>query len=401
MQKVFSRINIDPVRSKTPWASGRKIFGASNGVDWPLLVAIIPLLLAGLITMKSLGGGADYFFNRQIIWIGFGLFIFFLASLLDWHILRNGWVLLAFYVLGILVLLGLLLVEPLRGARAWIRLGLFSVEPAEPMKLILVLVLAKYFSRRHVEIAHFRHIIVSGIYAAIPAFLVFIQPDLGSAIIFTAIWLGMILVSGVSKKHLLIVVASAFMIALVLWFFVLAPYQQARVLTFLDPLRDPKGAGYNAIQSVIAVGSGGLFGKGVGYGTQSRLEFLPEHETDFIFAAFGEEWGFVGITVLFLLFGAVFWRILKASFSGASNFERLFGIGLVFFILSHFIIHVGMNLGLLPVTGISLSFLSYGGSHMLVLFAGLGMLMGMRRYGSESGGSRPEEDFALADVIKV
>jgi len=152
------------------------------------------------------------------------------------------------------------------------------------------------------------------------------------------------------------------------------------LVTFLHPLTDLEGAGYNAYQSTIAVGSGGLFGKGVGYGTQSRLQFLPEYQTDFIFAAFAEEWGFFGVVILFLLYGVVLWRILLNALLGVSNFEMLFGIGLAFFFMSHLLVHVGMNIGLLPVTGITLPFMSYGGSHLLTEFAGLGILMGMRRY---------------------
>jgi len=148
----------------------------------------------------------------------------------------------------------------------------------------------------------------------------------------------------------------------------------------LNPLTDITGAGYNAFQSTIAIGSGEVTGKGIGYGTQSRLEFLPEYETDFIFAAFSEEWGFLGVLTLFSLFGILFWRILLNAMHGATNFEILFGLGVAIFFMSHFIIHVGMNIGLLPVTGTTMPFLSYGGSHIFTEFMALGILMGMRKY---------------------
>src|SRR3989344_3939828 len=330
-----------------------KIFTRPN-IDIILVAAIIPLFLAGLITMKGLGNldatgilDANYYFNRQVIWILAGFFLFFLASAVDWRILRSGWLLLFLYT-------------------------------------ALILVLAKYFSRRHVEIAHVKHIIISGIYAAIPTLLIFLQPDLGSAIIYASIWLCMILVSGVSKKHLFSVLILGVTVFLVSWLYILEPYQKARIFTFINPAADPRGAGYNALQSMIAVGSGGVFGRGVGYGAQSRLEFLPEHETDFIFAAFAEEWGLVGVLVLFAFYALLLWRILNAAFKGESNFEKLFGIGLFFMILSHFIIHIGMNLGVLPITGISLPFLSYGGSHTITLLLGLGILMGMQKSGFAS-----------------
>ena len=371
-------------------------------VDLVLLAAMIPLFLAGLITMKGFGSPADpllssdYFFNRQLIWLVVGFIIFFVASSIDWRILRNGKLLLVLYIVGVAILVSLLvLVNAVRGARAWISLGLFSIEPAEIMKLVLILILAKYFSRRHIEIAHVKHIIISGFYTAIPLLLIFIQPDLGSAIIFGAIWLGMILVSGVSKKHLLFVLVGVSVLFVIAWFQVLEPYQKARILTFVNPAADPRGAGYNALQSMIAVGSGGIFGRGVGYGIQSRLEFLPEHETDFIFAAFAEEWGLIGVILLFGFYSILFWRILKASLEGESNFEKLFGVGLFFMILAQFIIHVGMNLGIMPVTGISLPFLSYGGSHSIMLLLGLGILMGMSRYGLASGKQWREGDLTL------
>jgi rod shape determining protein RodA len=190
----------------------------------------------------------------------------------------------------------------------------------------------------------------------------------------------MTIFSGISKKHLLLVFGTGAVAFLLLWTMVFAPYQKARIVTFLNPLHDIRGTGYNSFQSTIAVGSGQILGKGVGFGTQSRLKFLPEYQTDFIFAAFAEEWGFIGVIILFALFGIVLWRIIRHSMIGETNFESLFGIGLAIFLLSHFIINVGMNIGLLPVTGLTLPFVSYGGSHLLVEFLGLGILMGMRRY---------------------
>ncbi|MEK7084906.1 MAG: rod shape-determining protein RodA [Patescibacteria group bacterium] len=377
--------------------SAAKIGRLSSGVDWELVVAILPLVLAGLITMKGLGAGeSDYFFNRQAIWVAAGFALFFFASTVDWRFLRNGWTLVALYLAGLGVLAALLVFsEAVRGAQSWLSLGIFSLEPAEPMKLVLVLILAKYFSRRHVEIRHTRHIFVSGLYAGLPTLLIFLQPDLGSAAIFFFIWLGVILVSGVSKRHIALVGTVIVCAALIGWFYVLAPYQKARLSSFIDPWRDPEGVGYNALQSVTAVGSGGFWGRGIGFGTQSRLEFLPEHETDFIFAAFAEEWGFLGVSVLLFFFGVVFWRIMKAAWAGHSNFEKLFGIGLVLIVLAHFVINIGMNVGMLPITGITLPFLSYGGSHIITLFFGLGMLLGMKQYGYESGGNQRESDLTL------
>jgi rod shape determining protein RodA len=207
-----------------------------------------------------------------------------------------------------------------------------------------------------------------------------VQPDFGSAVIIFLIWLGMVLVSGISKKHLLVMALLAGVVFGLLWQFGFAEYQKNRIRSFIDPFADIHGAGYNAYQSTIAVGSGELWGKGLGYGTQSRLEFLPEYETDFVFAAFAEEWGFLGVIILFSLFGVVIWRIIRTTTTGATNFEILYGAGVAIYFIVHFIVNIGMNIQLLPVTGTTLPFLSYGGTHLLTEFSALGILMGMRRY---------------------
>jgi len=357
-----------------------------HNVDWLLLLAIVPLLAAGLITMRSFlffdtGTATDFFFNRQIIWIAIGLGLFFAASVVDWRFLRRTEVLVVLFVSSVVTLLALFFFGTTTfGAISRFDLGGFFIQPSDPIKLVLVLLLAKYFSRRHVEIAHYRHILVSGFYTLVLFILLFLQPDFGSAIIIFLVWLGMVLVSGISKRHLLVVFLVGAVVFALLWNFGFADYQKDRIKTFLNPLTDLQGAGYNAYQSTIAVGSGQVFGKGVGYGTQSRLAFLPAYETDFIFAAFSEEWGFVGVFVLFGLFGFVLWRILREARHGETNFEILFALGLAILFMSHLTIHVGMNIGLLPVTGTVMPFMSYGGSHLAMEFVGLGMLMGMRGY---------------------
>lgn len=345
-----------------------------------MFVATVPLLLAGLITMNSFTV-ESYFFDRQLIWVLISVAVFLGASSVDWRFLRKSGVVASVYLGWLTVLLVLLAIgQVTRGAQSWLSFGGVSLQPADFMKIVLIVVLAKYFSRRHVEIAHIRHIIVSGLYAFIPFLLILFQPDFGSAIIIFVIWLGMIVVSGVSKKHLLAVFLIGVAVFSFAWFFLFAPYQKDRIMTFIHPLADIRGAGYNAFQSTIAVGSGQLFGKGLGYGTQSRLEFLPEYETDFIFAAFAEEWGLVGVLIVFFLFGVIIWRLMQAARLGASNFETLFAVGVAVMIMIHFLVHVGMNVGLLPVTGLPLPFMSYGGSHLLAEFLALGMVAGMRRY---------------------
>ena len=348
-------------------------------VDWILLFCVVLISLAGLVSMNSFGMNSR-FFERQVIWLCVSVVIFLVASVVNWSFLKNTRVVVMLFVLSVGMLSLLFVVGSVfKGAQSWFSLGAFALQPVDPIKLVVILILAKYFSRRHMEIANIRHIVVSGFYVFVIFMLVFLQPDFGSAIIIFFLWLGMVLVSGISKKHLF----AVFFIGLVafagLWLFVFRPYQKDRIKNFINPLANVRGSGYNAYQSVIAVGSGQVLGKGIGYGTQSKLQFLPEYQTDFIFAAFAEEWGFVGVMLLFILYGIVFYRMLKISFYGGSNFEILFGVGLTLLFIIHSVIHIGMNIGLLPVTGNTLPFMSYGGSHLLTEFFGLGMLMGMRK----------------------
>ena len=262
-------------------------------IDWLTAGAVLPLLVFGLVTMNSFTD-QSYFFFRQMTWVFLALAAFFTCSLIDWRFARKSGFLVAFYLflVGLLAIL-FILGTVTKGAQSWLSFGGFSLQPADFMKLALVLMLAKYFSKRHIEIANFRHIIISGLYALVPFVAIMLQPDFGSALIIFAIWLGMILVSGVSKKHLLILALISIVASLGAWTFLLKPYQKDRIASFIHPLADIQGSGYNAFQSTIAVGSGQIFGKGVGFGTQSRLKFLPEYQTDFIFAAFTEEWGLV------------------------------------------------------------------------------------------------------------
>lgn len=348
-----------------------------------LVFFIVPLVAASLVTMKSFSSleSSGEFFNKQIIWIFISASVFFIFSFIDFRFLKQTKVLVTLFLTFTSVLLILFILGKVsHGAQSWFRLGGFSFQPVDSMKLVLVLILAKYFSRRHVEIRSIKHIFISGLYALVPFILVFLQPDFGSAMVIFFIWFGMVLVSGISKMHLLAVFLTGTLVFITLWSFVFAPYQKARVASFLNPLTDIHGSGYNAFQSTIAVGSGQVVGKGLGFGTQSRLKFLPEYQTDFIFAAFTEEWGFIGATTILILFGLIIWRVLFFALLGASNFEILFGMGVAIMFMVHIIVNIGMNVGLLPVTGIPLPFMSYGGSHLLTEFAALGILMSMRRY---------------------
>ncbi len=349
-------------------------------IDWWLISAVIFLTLLGLVTMYTFDGDNSYF-EKQISWIGIALFGLIISIIPDYRFLRLGNTTFFIY-LGVLFLLVLVLFigETVKGAQSRFDLIFFSLQPSDPAKLVLIAILAKYFSKRHELIGDFRHILVSGAYAFLIFGLVFVQPDFGSAIILFSIWFGMVLVAGISFRHLAVVGTVGLIAFLALWNFGFQEYQKDRIMTFLNPLADIQGTGYNAYQSTIAVGSGQLLGKGVGYGTQSKLQFLPEYETDFIFAAFAEEWGLIGVFLLFSLFSIVIWRLLYHAIRGATNFERLFAVGVAILFTSHFFVHIGMNIGLLPVTGTTVPFLSYGGSHLLTEFIGVGIVIAMARY---------------------
>jgi len=356
-----------------------EVFSRKTSIDLVLLLTASAIVFFGLITMNAFTG-ENIFFEKQIISFIVALCTFFIATRVDTDMLNRTNVLVGLFIAMSAILIILLGVgHTAKGAQSWFKVGLFAFQPADAMKLLLILILAKYFSRRHVEIANFRHILISGAYAFIPFVLVLLQPDFGSAMIIFLIWFGMILVSGVSKKHLAFVFLVGAIVFAGLWVEVFKPYQKARIMTFIHPLSDIHDTGYNAYQSTIAVGSGQITGKGVGYGTQSRLRFLPEYQTDFIFSAFAEEWGLVGVLILFGLFILLVGRILMLAVVGATNFEMLYGVGVSVFIIAHFFVNIGMTIGLLPVTGVTVPFMSFGGSHLLIEFTALGLLVSMQK----------------------
>ncbi|PIR37712.1 MAG: rod shape-determining protein RodA [Candidatus Zambryskibacteria bacterium CG10_big_fil_rev_8_21_14_0_10_42_12] len=360
--------------------------------DWWLFGGALLLSLFGLVTMSSFVA-EDNYFSRQLVWIILATCVYVGASLVDWRFLRSTKVSVAIFIV-MAILLGLVATIGTisQGAQSWFNLGFFNFQPADPAKIALVIILAKYFTRRHAEIGHVRHILVSGFYTFIFFLLIFIQPDFGSAIIIGFIWFVMILVSGISKRHLAFVIGTGVIAFGALWLFVFQPYQKARIVSFIHPLADIRGSGYNAYQSTVAVGSGELFGKGIGFGTQSKLKFLPEYQTDFIFAAFSEEWGFVGGIIILVIFSFLVARIMYHASRAPSNFETLFCVGFAGVIVAHSIVHIGMNIGLLPVTGVPLPYMSYGGSHLLTEFLALGIISSFSRFSVKSRVATMEVD---------
>ncbi len=364
-------------------------------VEWALFLPAVTLSLVGILTMNTFGQGASLA-HRQLLWLAIAASTYLVLAHLDLRFIRQTPVIMTLYGVSTALLIGLLLfAEPVMGARAWFSLGPVSFQPADLAKFSLIVLLAKYLSRRHVEIGDARHILVSGLYALVFVGLVVVEPDMGNAIILSGIWLGMMLVSGISKKHLAVLGLIALVVATALWFGGLKPYQRTRIISFINPAHDIHGAGYNAYQAEIAVGSGGLFGKGIGYGTQSKLRFLPEYQTDFIFAAFAEEWGFVGVLLLLGLYLTLFSRLLQIAHAGATNFDTFYTLGTLILLSGHLFIHTGINLGLLPVTGTTIPFMSAGGSHLMLEFASLGIVTSLARYSHGVTRDLAERDYVV------
>jgi rod shape determining protein RodA len=366
------------VNSLRELAEGRS---SAFGGDWTLLVPALALSLLGMLTMSTFGQGASLA-PRQMLWLAISLCVYFVLASLDMRFIRRTSAVMALYITAfVLLVLVLAIAHPVMGARAWFSLGPISFQPADLAKHALIVLLAKYLSRRYVEIGDIRHILVSGAYTLGLALLILVEPDMGNTIIFLVLWLGMMLVSGIPKKHLALLGIVGLVIASVLWFGGLKPYQRARIVSFVNPAADIHGSGYNAYQAKIAVGSGGLLGKGVGYGTQSKLRFLPEYQTDFIFAAYAEEWGFVGVLLMLSVYALLFVRLAQIARESATNFDAFFTLGALILLASHVAIHSSINLGLLPVTGTTTPFMSSGGSHLVLEFALLGIVTSLARHG--------------------
>lgn len=328
-----------------------------------------------MISSTALGESRNYDLAiRQSAFALTGLVLFWLVTKSDTQVWRSlAWV---FYLVSVLLLVVVFVYGlEVRGSLRWIDLGFIRLQPSELVKISTIVLLAHFLSSRNMK--HLKNILISGLIAFVPGALIFVQPDLGSALILGAIWLGLVAATDVPKKYLMLG-GAIFVGSLPLIYGLLQSYQKERLLTFFNPGLDPLGAGYNVIQSTIAVGSGGVWGLGFGRGTQSHLNFLPEHHTDFIFATLAEELGLVGSALLLSLFGVIIWRLLVGSLS-LPKFEGLVVIGFLVLIFFQAAVNIGMNIGLAPVTGITLPFVSYGGSSLLTLLFGLGLVQSAMR----------------------
>jgi len=359
------------------------MFSHFKKFDWLLVISAVIMAGIGLLSIysSSLGREGDLLnFKKQAIFLGIGFLLMIVISLFDYRNLKeNSYLILILYSLCLLALGGLLLFShPIRGVRSWYRIGSISLSPVEFTKIILVIILAKYFSARHIEMYRFYHIILSGFYIVLPAFLVYLQPDLGSVLVLILLWVGILIVSGIRLKHFLILGFCAILLFCFSWAFLLREYQKERIVSFVTPEYEPLDIGWSQKQAKIAIGNGGMLGRGIGQGSQTQYGFLPEPQTDFIFSAIAEEFGLLAIVVLSSLFLFFFWRVIRIALTASNNFSRLFSLGLGIIVIAHFFINIGSNIGFLPVIGIPLPFVSYGGSSLLAFFIALGILQNMK-----------------------
>ena len=340
-------------------------------IDSLLLVGMMVLLGFSVLILKSI---APFLFPVYFLYIFLGIFIFLFFSQVDFEIISlfsNH-----LYVLSIFFLiLPLLIGKVTRGAVRWIPIGPLTIQPAEIVRPFLIVFFANYLLRNKLD---FRTSVKVLVLLFIPSFLILIQPSLGVTILMLTAFLGVLLASPINKKYI-----AVFLLILVLltpgFYKILAPYQQQRVKSFLNPLSDPTGAGYNSIQSMIAVGSGKIFGEGLGRGGQTQLAFLPEKHTDFVFAAVSEEMGFVGSLVLLLTLSSLLWRLSTYMETASSAIARAYIAGVFLSLFVQMVVNIGMNLGMLPITGLPLPLVSAGGSSFMGVMISLGIAMGARK----------------------
>ncbi len=338
-----------------------------------MLLLGISMAVLYSISMAIQNEGGLSIFWRQLIFIAVGLLFMVGFSRINYQTLKLRSTVI--YFLTLIVLLGVLIFgRTIRGTAGWIGFGSFHIQPVEIAKLALIIFLASFISQKKMELEEAGRLIASLVLSGALIFLVLKQPDFGSAMVLVGIWLGTTLVCGISKKKIIVMVLLALFVSFAGWF-VLQPYQKDRVLSLIHPETiDPRGAGYNVIQAMIAVGSGGLTGKGIGHGSQSQLNFLPEKHTDFIFASIAEELGLFGSLLVIGLYLLMFYRMRIIAINAPDNFSYLVVVGIMSMFFVQILENIGMNIGIMPVTGIPLPFLSYGGSSLIMVLTSIGIL---------------------------
>ena len=348
-----------------------------NKLDWILFFSCFLLSCLGLLEIYSIALGKDefnlFFFKKQLFFVFLGSFLFFFFAFFDFHILKNY----SYYIyfLGILLLILVLIFgKEIRGSKAWFDFVFFSFQPVELIKIILIVFLSRFFSSFSKYKKIFKTFLYSGIGVFIPFFLVLKQPDFGSSLLLIFLWFFTLFFIEFPKRYLLFLFLITIVSLIFSWSFLFRDYQKERIISFINPDFNPIDQGYNVSQAIIAIGSGGLIGKGIGAGSQSQLKFLPESQNDFIFAVIAEELGFLGILLILIFYILFFYRSLRIINQVTSNFGIIFILSSVGLIFIEMFINIGMNVGVLPVVGLSLPFVSYGGSAIVSHFIMVGII---------------------------
>ncbi|OGY52553.1 MAG: rod shape-determining protein RodA [Candidatus Buchananbacteria bacterium RIFCSPHIGHO2_02_FULL_45_11b] len=360
--------------------SVKKYFTGLKSFDWVLFGAVFLLVCFGLAAIYSISISSDQpdfgNFSKQIIFFLIGLGFLFSLSFFNYHYWHDYGLIFYFAAAGLLVLV-LFFGLTVHGTSGWFNFFGFNFQPVELAKVALIVVLARFLSQRASAVKELKTFYLSAALAGWFFLLVILQPDFGSAVILFLIWFFLVLLAGVNKKYLIISILILLFGAALAWFFFFQDYQRDRILTFLNPQADPYNRGYQVRQAITAVGAGGLFGRGLGFGSQSQLKFIPASQTDFIFAVIAEELGFLGVGLVLFFFFLLFYRLIRAAKLMRDNFSVFFILGVSALLFSHLAINVGMNVGLAPVTGISLPFLSYGGSFLVACLILIGVVENM------------------------
>ncbi len=350
--------------------------------QWVLWVTSGMMIVLGLSTLYSLFYASKEIgiFYRQLIFIILGIGLSFVVGRQDYRILKKLVFYLFFVTLGLMIFVLIGGVE-IRGTTGWLDLKLFNFQPVELAKLTTIIALSLFFAKYHNVIYSLKVLLFSFLIVLPFAALTYVQPDLGSTLALLGIWLGFILASNLSFSKKSAIVLVGIVLATSGWFFFLKDYQKARLSTFLHPEVDSRGIGYNTLQSITAIGSGGILGKGLGYGSQSQLNFLPEAHSDFIFAVFAEEAGWIGSIIFLFISGFFLFSVISTASISRDNFGYFLSIGIFWFFLIHFLVNMGMNLGIMPVIGLPLPFLSAGGTNLFISFTLLGILQSIAKFG--------------------
>ncbi len=352
--------------------------------DYPLLFIVLLISFYGLVVLSSATRNYSVdpllYARKQFIWALAGLFAMFIIISIDYTNFSR--LHKYFYVANILLLISVLYIgTEVYGSQRWIDLNFMLLQPSEFAKLIIIVTLARFLESKEGELGDIKILVLAFIHVAIPVFIIFRQPDLGTSLVFLAILFGMLFLAGARTKHLLLIIFAGIAAFPVLWMN-LEEYQKMRLIIFTNPEIDPLDHGYQLIQSVIAIGSGGTFGKGLYQGSQNMHDFLPAQHTDFIFSVLGEEFGFIGAAVLLALYLLLIYRILKISMYAKDTFGFLICAGVASMFIFQILVNVGMTISIMPVTGLPLPFLSYGGSSLLANMLAIGLVLnvGLRRH---------------------